>query len=1569
MRRLISFIAIAIGVCGSAWLTLRADSHHIDVSVSTTRADIRVSVSDGVASIEPVQDARARLSVLNDAGRPALPMRVVNVLLPPGRRVAGVSATSGHRALLARDVTVKTADAPKADPDAEAPAAIAPASAMMAGDPGDTFPGELVRYLGSGKWHGYTIASIAVFPVRVEGAEVVLHEDVALRVETTADLDAHGVRARRGSERTVTRIDHALEGLVVNPGDATEYAPVTVSAQQGPFEPSSVPSLEGSPVDFVIITTAALAAPFAELAEWRTASGVPTVVKTVEWIEANYRRGSDRAETIRFFIKDAYEKWGVESVLIGGDTRDIPVRYFYSTYYYGGSNIPCDLYFSGMDGDYNADHDTRFGEQPDDAPDLYPEVNVGRLPVSTVSAAETLVDKIRTYETPVDPEYTDKVLQLAEVLFPSPWSPPTTILSNGAEYAQYLHTLYIASPTRRSTRAYETEWLYPGSVHESRSNTIDSLNAGFNQVIHVGHGYRFNMHCADDNVAIPDADALHHPNRFFNLYMLNCTAAAFDYDCLGEHLLRNPDGGAVSVIGATNSAFADVSAYYMESYVIQLYNQNNVVIGSTFSGSKLNRTPYAELGDNGDLWTQYIYTLLGDPEMRLWTAAAKTPAVSHVASVNAGTNAITVTVLIDGAPMLGLNVCLWKSAEDYQVLGTNGSGQASFTTVTPTSGTIRVVVTGLNIARYEGSITVNPAAGAMPSVETLLVDDDNLGGTAGNGNGIIDAGELVDLTPSVRNQGGATSPSLTATLTLVTPWATMVDATASVPSAAPGVLVDASDSWRVQVDAMCPDEAAFNFLAVLANGPSSWISKFSRVVHAPKLEIMDLRRSDQVPVGNGNGVITNGEQFLLYVTLKNYGTGRADGLTATLSALDGGSTVIDNTTPLPDLELLGTAESTTAFKVSEANVSIANPLRVVVTDSHGRTLTHDFELREPAAPVLQSFDASLGVDKIGITWNPGASTDVRGYNIYRATVQAGPYTRANPDVVLHTVFVDAGLAPSTRYYYMVASVDESGNEGPKSAFAYASTNPPQLEGWPLALADASANSPAVGDINGYGALEVVVGNDRMYAWHHDGEEVVDGDQQAVTWGVLSPEGDDFIGPAALADLDGQPGFEIAAATYTSKQVFCFNGDGSVMPGWPRSTVDVVRAGVVIGDIDGDDVVEIVAVDQDAYLYAWHKNGTEVIDGDANPLTNGVFKRLPDTSQLQYQMPALADIDNDNKEEIIIATQDMKVYVLNEVAGNEPGWPFTLPNYAGGGVAVGDIDNNGDMEIVVTVRSNGHVYALNHNATTLWLTFINNNLFFNPSPALADITGDGKLEAIIPSSNGRIYAIQYNGTAAPGWPVFYSTKTYTESSPVIADINGDGSVDILLGDEGRFINAWSSTGVLLDGFPLVMQDAVRGTPAVTDLDKNGKVDIVAVGYDKTVYVWALNAAYNPAKAPWPMYRGNVLHNGTYGVTVPTGTGDQPARAWTTRLEQNYPNPFNPITRIPYEIEAPGQVTLTVYDVTGARVRTLVDEAAKPGLYSTVWDGRNARGESVSSGIYFYRLATPTRALTRKMVLLK
>jgi hypothetical protein len=96
-----------------------------------------------------------------------------------------------------------------------------------------------------------------------------------------------------------------------------------------------------------------------------------------------------------------------------------------------------------------------------------------------------------------------------------------------------------------------------------------------------------------------------------------------------------------------------------------------------------------------------------------------------------------------------------------------------------------------------------------------------------------------------------------------------------------------------------------------------------------------------------------------------------------------------------------------------------------------------------------------------------------------------------------------------------------------------------------------------------------------------------------------------------------------------------------------------------------------------------------------------------------------------------------------------------------------------------------------------------------------------------------------------------------------------------------------------------------------------------------------------------------------------------------LYQNYPNPFNPTTAISYQMPAPSgaegsavsQVTLKVYDVLGREVRTLLSGVGQAGVYSVQWDGRNERGESVTSGIYLYQLRSGNLVMTRKMLLIK
>ncbi|MFQ5500369.1 MAG: T9SS type A sorting domain-containing protein [Candidatus Zixiibacteriota bacterium] len=88
-----------------------------------------------------------------------------------------------------------------------------------------------------------------------------------------------------------------------------------------------------------------------------------------------------------------------------------------------------------------------------------------------------------------------------------------------------------------------------------------------------------------------------------------------------------------------------------------------------------------------------------------------------------------------------------------------------------------------------------------------------------------------------------------------------------------------------------------------------------------------------------------------------------------------------------------------------------------------------------------------------------------------------------------------------------------------------------------------------------------------------------------------------------------------------------------------------------------------------------------------------------------------------------------------------------------------------------------------------------------------------------------------------------------------------------------------------------------------------------------------------------------------------------------LSQNYPNPFNPSTVIDFDMPVRSRVTIDLFNTTGQKVRTLVDEIKPAGSYRVRWDGTNGNGVKVATGVYFYRLTVGDNSVTKKMVLIK
>ena len=238
------------------------------------------------------------------------------------------------------------------------------------------------------------------------------------------------------------------------------------------------------------------------------------------------------------------------------------------------------------------------------------------------------------------------------------------------------------------------------------------------------------------------------------------------------------------------------------------------------------------------------------------------------------------------------------------------------------------------------------------------------------------------------------------------------------------------------------------------------------------------------------------------------------------------------------------------------------------------------------------------------------------------------------------------------------------------------------------------------------------------------------------------------------------------------------------------------------------------------------------------------------------------------------------------------------------------------------------------------------------------------EVIAFSPEGQTLATTYSGTVLL-WDV---TPASSEPEKLSADVNGDGEVNVQ---------------------DLITVAAAFGQTGENDADVNGD-GIVDVS-DLLIVAAALDeAAAAPSairqQATAQLTPANVQHWLTQArqlnlTDARTQRGilflEQRLSALTpkeTTLLANYPNPFNPETWIPYQLAKPAEVTLTIYDIQGHVVRTLNLGHQAVGIYenrsrAAYWDGKNAVGESVASGVYFYTLIAGDFSATRKMLIRK
>ncbi|HUI29469.1 MAG TPA: T9SS type A sorting domain-containing protein [Candidatus Acidoferrales bacterium] len=266
---------------------------------------------------------------------------------------------------------------------------------------------------------------------------------------------------------------------------------------------------------------------------------------------------------------------------------------------------------------------------------------------------------------------------------------------------------------------------------------------------------------------------------------------------------------------------------------------------------------------------------------------------------------------------------------------------------------------------------------------------------------------------------------------------------------------------------------------------------------------------------------------------------------------------------------------------------------------------------------------------------------------------------------------------------------------------------------------------------------------------------------------------------------------------------------------------------------------------------------------------------------------------------------------------------------------------------------------------------------------ADTTGTYTF-ADLPPGYYKILALPLGSYALSFYSLSGPTVRWKEATAVQIDGNAVGGINIYVmpipdsasgyaSISGTITTSTMHTGV--SGAIVYSADANGNIMGYGITDGNGNYTITGlsqgafnvftdvVGYNSTSSS-ASSTTYNSDGTT-----SSTMANLSVDPESPLVVKNPTVQPTTYSLEQNYPNPFNPTTQIAFSIAQTERVSITIYNILGQKIVTILDGEMSPGPHVVTWDGRNLHGEVLPSGVYFYRLSTSSFSAVKKMVLLK
>jgi len=467
----------------------------------------------------------------------------------------------------------------------------------------------------------------------------------------------------------------------------------------------------------------------------------------------------------------------------------------------------------------------------------------------------------------------------------------------------------------------------------------------------------------------------------------------------------------------------------------------------------------------------------------------------------------------------------------------------------------------------------------------------------------------------------------------------------------------------------------------------------------------------------------------------------------------------------------------------------------------------------------------------------------------------------------------------------VTNLDDSHTAAPvtQAPLHSSRTAPALMPGWPVQIPSVPTFAPTgvvLADIDEDGSCEVLTGTtmNAYYVWDYAGHLMSGWPKTGI---------EEIQTKAAVADIDtAYPGLEIIVPG-RANTLYAWHNDGTNVPGWPQTVGETGGfKSAVIFDLDADGDLEIILGQRnypDGTVRVYHHDGTP-------------YAGWPKTvDYMCVATPSVGDIDNDGTIEIC-ALSFYSVYLWDKDGNDEPGWP-KLNAYGGTSYAqpvLCDVTEDGYAEVIYAYYTNYYdsvnIYQYDGTGYAGWpKSFPGPQAYVTPVAADIDADGDYEIFGGGHSSDQSFLARHHTGAPVAGWPVDVHNL---ECSPIVFDLDDDGDREVIVGENdapGRLM-AFHGNGTMVDDWPITLSANVYvNSASVADVDADGDIEIGLICPDGNVYLWTIeDVMLRPYLVDWGTFFHDNWNTGWVHPLPPANliadfSGDTVTLSWDENTE--------------------------------------------------------------------------------------